>query len=609
MDLCQRQPGVQPVRSGVAAAHLSAAGAAGEVRVRRRRAGAARRSTRSSRPAASSRAAASRAACSARTCACTASATIEQSILMPGVRVGRHARIRRAIIDRDVLHPARRGHRLQPEEDRQRHTVTDGGVVVVTDRRRAAALSPIERRSAPHRSRSTIARERPRRSISLMKGVCVKISVSWTRNSRFARQSDGRSRCRARRAARSAARRCRRARRPASARRSSCATATRRGTSARASRKAVANINGEIAQARRRRASSTSARSTGDDRSRRHADQEPARRQRDPRRVDGGRARRGRGSEASRCIAHIGALVGSGERLSLPVPMMNILNGGAHADSNVDFQEFMVMPVGAPTLRRGAAHRRGDLPRAARILKKRGLSTGVGDEGGFAPSLKSNREALEVVLEAVGKAGYKAGSDVFLALDVGVERALGRRRQLRLQEVGRARPQHPKRWCDALRRLGPPVSDHLDRRRRRRERLGRLEAADEGARRQGPARRRRRVRHQPGDPRARHRRRRRQRAAGQGEPDRHGHRDARRHGDGARRRTTRASSRTAPARPRTRRSPTSPSAPTPGQIKTGSASRTDRVAKYNQLLRIEEALGRNGRYAGRGAIRQLAARS
>ena len=108
---------------------------------------------------------------------------------------------------------------------------------------------------------------------------------------------------------------------------------------------------------------------------------------------------------------------GSGERL-LPVPMMNILNGGAHADSNVDVQEFMVMPVGAPSfaeaLRTGA-----EIFHSLRAsLKKRGLATGVGDEGGFAPSLKSNREALDLVLEAVANAGYKAGTDVFLALDV-----------------------------------------------------------------------------------------------------------------------------------------------------------------------------------------------
>jgi enolase len=119
---------------------------------------------------------------------------------------------------------------------------------------------------------------------------------------------------------------------------------------------------------------------------------------------------------------HIGALrhaVAGGDRAHvLPVPMMNILNGGAHADTNVDFQEFMVMPFGADTF--AEALRVGvEIFHALRgILKKRGLSTGVGDEGGFAPNLKSNRDALDVVLEAVAKAGFKAGTDVYLALDV-----------------------------------------------------------------------------------------------------------------------------------------------------------------------------------------------
>jgi enolase len=98
--------------------------------------------------------------------------------------------------------------------------------------------------------------------------------------------------------------------------------------------------------------------------------------------------------------------------------MMNILNGGAHADSSVDFQEFMVMPLSAPSF--GEALRWGaEIFHALRgILKGRGQSTGVGDEGGFAPNLKSNREAVEVVLEAIGKTGLHAGRDVAIALDV-----------------------------------------------------------------------------------------------------------------------------------------------------------------------------------------------
>lgn len=102
---------------------------------------------------------------------------------------------------------------------------------------------------------------------------------------------------------------------------------------------------------------------------------------------------------------------------TLPVPMMNIVNGGAHADNNVDFQEFMVMPVGAETfsdaLRIGAEI----FHNLKSVLKKRGYSTAVGDEGGFAPNLKSNEEAIETILEAVEKAGYTAGENVMLALD------------------------------------------------------------------------------------------------------------------------------------------------------------------------------------------------
>ncbi len=101
----------------------------------------------------------------------------------------------------------------------------------------------------------------------------------------------------------------------------------------------------------------------------------------------------------------------------LPVPMMNIINGGKHADNNVDFQEFMIMPVGAPkfaeALRMGAEV----FHNLKNVLKKKGYSTAVGDEGGFAPNLKSNEEAIEVILEAIQQAGYKPGKDIAIALD------------------------------------------------------------------------------------------------------------------------------------------------------------------------------------------------
>ncbi|MDD5449145.1 MAG: phosphopyruvate hydratase [Candidatus Omnitrophica bacterium] len=109
--------------------------------------------------------------------------------------------------------------------------------------------------------------------------------------------------------------------------------------------------------------------------------------------------------------------IGGSDANCLPVPMMNIVNGGAHADNNVDLQEFMIMPLGADSfsgaLRTGAEV----FHNLKALLKKRGLSTAVGDEGGFAPNLKSNAEAVEVILEAIKQAGYKPGKDVYIALD------------------------------------------------------------------------------------------------------------------------------------------------------------------------------------------------
>lgn len=114
---------------------------------------------------------------------------------------------------------------------------------------------------------------------------------------------------------------------------------------------------------------------------------------------------------------YINTSLAAGAPLHLPVPMMNIVNGGAHADNNVDMQEFMVLPVGLPNfaeaLRAGA-----EIFHALKsVLKAKGLNTAVGDEGGFAPDLKSNEQAIETILEAIAKAGYTAGKDVYLGLD------------------------------------------------------------------------------------------------------------------------------------------------------------------------------------------------
>lgn len=114
---------------------------------------------------------------------------------------------------------------------------------------------------------------------------------------------------------------------------------------------------------------------------------------------------------------HLFRYIGGVNAKLLPIPMMNILNGGSHADNSIDFQEFMIMPVGADSfsdaLRIGAEI----FHNLKSVLKKEGYSTNVGDEGGFAPNLKSNEEAIKVILEAIEKAGYKPGDDVFIALD------------------------------------------------------------------------------------------------------------------------------------------------------------------------------------------------
>jgi len=121
-------------------------------------------------------------------------------------------------------------------------------------------------------------------------------------------------------------------------------------------------------------------------------------------------------TSASACLPLYRYLGGCNANI-LPVPMMNILNGGKHADNNVDFQEFMVMPVGAPSFAEALRMGAETFHTLKKVLKEKGYNTSVGDEGGFAPSLKSNEEALEVVMEAIKKAGYKPGKDIAIALD------------------------------------------------------------------------------------------------------------------------------------------------------------------------------------------------
>jgi enolase len=110
-------------------------------------------------------------------------------------------------------------------------------------------------------------------------------------------------------------------------------------------------------------------------------------------------------------------LLGSGDAFRMPVPMMNIINGGAHADNSVDLQEFMILPVGAGSLREAVRYGTEVFHALAKVLHARGMNTAVGDEGGFAPDLPSNEAAIEVILEAIEKAGYTAGKDIYLGLD------------------------------------------------------------------------------------------------------------------------------------------------------------------------------------------------
>jgi enolase len=291
--------------------------------------------------------------------------------------------------------------------------------------------------------------------------------------------------------------------------------------------------------------------------------------------------------------------------LLLPVPMMNILNGGAHADTSVDFQEFMVMPVGAASfaeaLRAGA-----EIFHALRgILKAKGQSTGVGDEGGFAPNLRSNREALEVVLEAIAKTGMKAGQDVFVALDVASSELWaggGKYVFKKSGEADRTSEQMVRLYEDWLRQYpiasiedGVAEGDWTGWQLLTRELGARVQLVGDDVFVTNPE------------------------ILGRGIADGVGNAllvklnqigtvtetlDAVRMASNAGYATI-ISHRSGETEDSTIADLAVGTGA--GQIKTGSASRTDRVCKYNQLLRIEEALGGDARFAGRGAIRALGA--
>ena len=222
--------------------------------------------------------------------------------------------------------------------------------------------------------------------------------------------------------------------------------------------------------------------------------------------------------------------IGGTQARLLPVPMMNIVNGGAHADNPIDFQEFMIMPVGAGTIAEAVRMGAEVFHALKKALKDAGHNTNVGDEGGFAPNLKSADEACSFVMKAIEAAGYSPGDDVVLALDCASTEYF---KNGKYELVGENKSLDSAANARYLADLGLPLSDHLDRGRHGRGRLGRLEGADRGDRRQVPAGRRRPVRHQRHPPVGRHQQGHRQLHPGQGQPDRLADRDAGRRRDGA----------------------------------------------------------------------------
>jgi enolase len=295
--------------------------------------------------------------------------------------------------------------------------------------------------------------------------------------------------------------------------------------------------------------------------------------------------------------------VGGANARTLPVPLMNILNGGAHADSNVDIQEFMVVPLGAPSFAEALRYGAEIFHALKKVLKGRGASTGVGDEGGYAPSLASNEEALAVIMEAIRQTGLKPGKQVALALDCAASGFFDKKTgNYLLKGEGKTfTPRALVEWYAALVKKYPIVSieDGLDENDWKGWRLltealgGKIQLVGDDLFVTNVERLARGI------------------AEGSCnsilvkvnqigtltetlEAVRMAHRagftSVMSHRSGETEDTTIADLAVACDC---------------GQIKTGSASRTDRVAKYNQLLRIEEALGRSARFAGRTAFAAL----
>jgi len=297
------------------------------------------------------------------------------------------------------------------------------------------------------------------------------------------------------------------------------------------------------------------------------------------------------------------AYLGGADAHVLPVPMMNILNGGAHADSSVDLQEFMVVPLGFPTFREALRAGVEVFHALKKVLKEGGWSTAVGDEGGFAPNLHNNEQALEVVTDAIGRAGYKPGDQVAIALDPAVSELYRHGRYVFARSDGSTRDAAGlvDFWADWCGRY-PIVSvedgmaeDDWDGWKLLTAKLGdKVQLVGDDLFVTSTERLKRGIRdgaanailikfNQIGTLTETLEAIRMARDAG--------YAAVISHRSGETEDTTLADLTVATG---------------VGQIKTGSACRTDRVAKYNQLLRIEEALGEKAVYAGRSAFRALA---
>ncbi len=408
---------------------------------------------------------------------------VEQSILMPGVRVGRHARIRRAIIDRDVFIPRGALIGYNEDEDRQRHTVTERGIVVVTtddepyigpDQRRGAGeragvrSTRLAVSATPRRTRTampTITRVIGREILDSRGNPTIEVEVTLDEG------AVGRAGV------------------PSGASTGEReALELRDGDKSRylgkGVRTAAGHVNGEIAQA-------------------------ILGREADQRAIDAalieldGTPNKGRlGANAILGVSMaLARATAQAERVPL-YEHLATLYGGAHVlaagadDEHPQRRRARRQQRGLPGVHGDAASGAPSFAEGLRagaeifhtlrgILKKKGYSTGVGDEGGFAPSLKSNREALDVVMQAIDQAGYKAGDNVFIALDVAASELWNEAGKNYEFKKSGEQTRSADEMVALYRGMGARVPDHLDRGRPRGRRLGRLADADERARRRG----------------------------------------------------------------------------------------------------------------------------